>query len=315
MDFRQIYQNPSDALEHLPASTQESAKLMVRAASHWIELRGAQWGASIAFYTMFAVAPLLVVAIAVAGAVFGPDAARGQIVGEIEGLTGPVAARAVEAMIESAWRHPSGPWASVLGVITLLVGATGAFTELRRALNAIGHVKPMPTSAFSAFVRIRLTGLALVLGFGFLAIVSLLLSAVLAALGSYFSDAFPGVAGALALFDFVISTTVLTLAFGALLRWLPDVPPAWRGVWLGAVSSAALFSIGKHLIGQYLARASLASSYGAAGSFVVLMLWVYYSAQILLFGGALAAAWEERRQRVVAAFSDPAQNGGSPALP
>jgi membrane protein len=275
----------------LAKSASHMKALLTGGVLRWVQEGGPQFGAAIAFYTMFALAPLLVVAIAVAGAVFGAEAARGQIVGEIEGVVGHAAAQGIEAMIESAWRHPNGALAGLLGLGTLLVGATGVFTELRLALNAMGKVTPMP-SAIGAFVRVRLTGLALVLGFGFLAIVSLLLSAALAAVNVYLSARDERLAQLLVLLDWSSSIAVLTLAFAALLRWLPDRPPSWHAVWLGALSSAVLFSIGKNLIGLYLARASVASSYGAAGSFVVVMLWVYYSAQILLFGGALAGSWD-----------------------
>ncbi|HEX6707294.1 MAG TPA: YihY/virulence factor BrkB family protein [Albitalea sp.] len=263
------------------------------ATSRWLDESGPQLGASIAFYTMFAVAPLLVVAIAIAGAVFGPQAARGQIVQEIEGLVGPAAARGIEAMVESAWLHPHGVLAAVLGVVTLLLGASGVFGALRRALNAIGRVAPLP-AMFGTLLRARLIAFALVLGFGFLAVASLLVSATVAALGAYLSDRMPGLAELFALLDVVVSTGVLVVAFAALLRWLPDAAPSRRAVWVGAACSALLFAIGKHLIGLYLARASVASSYGAAGSFVVVMLWVYYSAQILLFGAAVAATLDAR---------------------
>ncbi|MBA4107997.1 MAG: ribonuclease BN [Leptothrix sp. (in: Bacteria)] len=277
----------------VPTVLRRPVQILFKAVNRWLDDRGPQLGAAIAFYTMFAVAPLLVVAIAIAGAVFGEDAARGQIVGEIEGLVGQAAAKGIEAMIESAWRHPNGLWASLLGVVTLLVGATGVFAELRRALNAIARVVPDQSSAISAFVRARLIGFALVLGFGFLAIVSLLLSAVLAALSAYMSTRFPTLAELMGLLDVAVSTGVLVMAFAALLRWLPERKPSRLAVWVGAISSAVMFSVGKHLIGLYLVHASVASSYGAAGSFVVVMLWVYYSAQILLLGGALGAVVDE----------------------
>ena len=267
-------------------------RLLVDAGRRWSEHGGPQLGAAIAFYTMFAVAPLLVVVIAVAGAVFGPEAARGQVVAQIQGLVGVDAAKSIQAMIESAWLHPHGAFAATLGVLTLLVGASGVFTQLRRALNTIGHVAPLP-SFIGALVRARVMAFALVLGFGFLAIASLMLSAGVAALGAYLSRRFDGVSELFALLDVALSTAVLVVAFAALLRWLPDVPPSRHAVWCGAGCSALLFAIGKHLIGLYLARASVASSYGAAGSFVVVMLWVYYSAQILLYGGALAAAVDD----------------------
>jgi membrane protein len=242
-------------------------------------------------------APLLVVAIAIAGSVFGAEAARGHIVGQLQGLIGNEAAKAVEGLIQSAWRHPHGLLATLLGVGSLLIGASGVFAELRNALNAIGHVKAR-ASGFGALVRARLVAFALVLGFGFLCIATLVLSAVTAAVGAYLGNRWQEVGGELAallaLLDVLLSTAVLVLAFAALLRWLPDTPPSWRAARWGALCSALLFAIGKHLIGLYLARAGVASAYGAAGSLVVVMLWVYYSAQILLFGAALGAAIDRR---------------------
>jgi len=202
------------------------------------------------------------------------------------------AARSIEAMIESAWRHPDGLRAAGIGVLTLLVGATGVFTELRRALNRIMHVTPDP-SALSTLVKARLTGLALVLGFGFLSIVSLLLSASLQAFSAMVPMEALGVV--LRVLELLLSTAVLGLAFGALLRWVPDRPPRWGAVWAGSISCALMFGLGKYLIGLYLSRASVASSYGAAGSFVVVMLWVYYTGQILLYGAAVTADCSEAR--------------------
>lgn len=279
-------------LKPLPPALRSLATAFVTAFMRWLSEGGPQLGASIAFYTMFALAPLLIIAIAVAGAVFGVEAARGQIVGEIQGLIGAVPAKGVEALIESAWRHPDGLRAGIIGGVTLLVGATGVFTELRRAFNAIARVEPHP-SVLGALVRARLTGLALVLGFGFLAIASLLLSAGLNAFSTLLARGPWSLM--LNVLDLLVSTLVLTTAFAALLRWLPDRAPTWRAVWLGAVSCSILFSSGKYLISLYLAHVSIASSYGAAGSFVVIMVWVYYSAQLLLYGGALAFVWDEHR--------------------
>ncbi|TAL14756.1 MAG: YihY/virulence factor BrkB family protein [Aquabacterium sp.] len=287
----------------VPSPIRWPLELFVRAVERWIDTGGSQLGAAIAFYTMFAVAPLLVVAIAIAGAVFGPDAARGQIVAQIQGLVGQAAAHDIETMIQSAWRHPGSLLASALGIATLLIGASGVFAMLRFALNAIYAVH-RPPSAIGAFVRARLIGFALVLGFGFLAITSLLLSASLSAMRAYLSFVSLGVGELLSVLDFALSTAVLSVAFAALLRWLPDVPPSRRAVWVGAVVAAVLFAIGKHLIGLYLAHASVASAYGAAGSFVVIMLWVYYSAQILLFGGALGAELDEAAAPQIAGAGD-----------
>ena len=277
----------------IPRPLREPLHVMIGAAERWSDVSGPQLGASIAFYTMFALAPLLVVTIAVAGAVFGADAARGQIVGEIEGLVGPVAARAIEAMIASAWREPGGLRAAVIGTATLLIGATGAFAELRRTLNLIGHVTPR-VSAIGAFVRVRLTAFALLLGFGFLSIASLLLSAALVGFSRFITARYELLGVLATVVDLAVSVGLLSVAFAGLIRWLPDEAPSRKGVWVSAIASAVLFTIGKSLIGLYLGRASVSSSYGAAGSFVVLMLWVYYSSQILLYGAALGRISDER---------------------
>lgn len=259
------------------------------AGQRWLAEDGASLGASIAFYAMFALAPMLVLAITAAGLVFGAEAVRGQIFAQIQGVVGPDAAQTIEAMIRSANVHHGGVLASVLGSLTLIVGATGVFMALRRALNAIGGVQPLP-SAMSALLRARLMGLALVLGMGFLSIVSLVLSAALSAMGEFVARTGQALQAVLTVLDVGVSTVLLAIAFAALLRWLPDTPPPRRGIWVGSLCSALLFAIGKHLIGLYLGTTGVSSSYGAAGSFVMVMLWVYYSAQILLFGGALAFA-------------------------
>ncbi|AKJ30541.1 YihY/virulence factor BrkB family protein [Caldimonas brevitalea] len=271
----------------VPRRLRRPTSLTFTAVNAWLDEQGPQLGASIAFYSMFAIAPLLVLVITIAGAVFGAEAARGQIVQEIEGLVGRTAAQSIEAMIESSWRSDRSGLAGTLGVIALLVGASGVFVALRNALNRLGRLKETP-SGIGAFVRARLVAFALVLGFGFLSIVSLVFSAALAALGAYLSRLYPPAEALIAALDLVVSTLVLSFAFAALLRWLPDEPPGWHSVLVGSVVSAVLFAFGKHLIGLYLGRASVSSGYGAAGSFVVVMLWVYYASQILLLGAALA---------------------------
>lgn len=280
--------------EKIPRPLREPLQVAIGAGERWIDVSGPSLGASIAFYTVFALAPLLLVTIAIAGTVFGPEAARGQIVGEIEGMIGNTAAKALESMIEAAWRHPSGLSAALAGVVTLLIGATGAFAELNRTLNLIGKVEPRPASAIGAFLRVRLTAFAILLGFGFLSISSLVLSAGVAALTHFLTERYQFLSVLATVFDLALSVLILSLAFAALIRWLPDEPPSRKGVWISAIASAVLFTIGKTLIGLYLGRASVASSYGAAGSLVVIMLWVYYTSQMLLYGAALGRIWDER---------------------
>lgn len=298
------------AWKRLPAALRRPLRVGGRAVRLWLDEGGPQLGASIAFYSVFALAPLLVVAISIAGAVFGPEAARGQIVGEIQDLVGATAARAIEMMIASSWQGRQRGLAGVLGVATLLVGASGVFIAMNKALNRIGRVPPRP-SALGGFVKARMTAFALVLGFGFLAIVSLVASAVLAAVGGYLEDRFPALAVTIAALDLVVSTAVLTVGFASLLRWLPDEAPRWQAVWTGALATSVLFAVGKHVIGLYLGRAGVTSSYGAAGSVVVVMLWVYYSSQILLLGAALAWVMDGR---VFQRASDSQPGAGAPGL-
>src|SRR5262249_39990218 len=300
--------------EHAPSPQEERANLdwtvesvrghwlvlpraVFRGVLAWFQEDGPQLGAAVAFYSIFALAPVLVVTIWVASAVFGADAARGHIVEEIAGIVGTAAARNIEAMIASAWHAGRGGVAAAIGVVTLLIAATGVFTELRRALNVMFAIRPS-TSLLRGVVRTRVMAFALLLGFGFLLIVSLVLSAALAAVGNMFANRYPLAVNALAITDLLTSILVLAAAFAVILRGLPDRPPSWRAVLVGALTGAVLFSLGKHLVGLYLVSAGVASSYGAAGSFVVVIFWVYYSTQVLLIGAAIgrqvAAAHETR---------------------
>ena len=279
-------------LERAPRWISLPLLVLWRGVVRWLDAAAPTLGASIAFYTVFALAPLLIVTIAVAALVFGEDAARGQIVQEIEGLIGTRAAEAIETMILSSSVDSRGPLATALGLVTILVGATGVFAELRRALDRLAD--PRGTGpAFTSLLRMRLVGLALLLGLGFLVIASLVLSAVLAAFAGYLSNVIPSMQFAFAGLDVASSTLVLSLAFAGLLRWVPDQPPSRRGVWIGAISAAALFSVGKTLIGMYLGRASVTSSFGAAASFAVILLWTWYSSQILLFGAAVGLGYDD----------------------
>lgn len=287
---RQVVRNaqppqPSD----LPIARRFRGKWIVHAALRWVDAGGASLGASIAFYAMFALAPMLMLAIAVAGLLLEAEAVRGEVFAQIRGLIGDDAALTVEAMIRSAALQRGGVVASLFGGAIVVIGATGVFAELRRALNAMGAIAPR-ASLISTMLRVRLAGLALVLGMGFLSIASLVLSAALSAARDLLGPHMGLMMHVMTALDVGVSTAVLTLAFAALLRWLPDRPASAAGTWLGALISAVLFTAGKHLLGLYLGTAGIASSYGAAGSFVLIMLWVYYTAQIVLFGGAVAYA-------------------------
>jgi membrane protein len=270
-------------------------KIAKQAASSWFSDNCPRLGASIAFYTIFALAPLLVVVLAIAGAVFGDEAARGQVMEQIQGIVGADAAKSVQEMLAASDEQAGdGLWHTVLGVVTALIGASAVFVEMKNAFDTIWTPKAVEGSTVTIFVRARLTAVALVLGLGFLVVASLILSAALAGLGKWLGAAVPFLAPIMSLIDVVVSTAVLTLAFFALIRWLPQVRPPASAIWIGAFTSAFLFAVGKHLIGLYLARESVASAYGAAGSFVVVILWVYYSAQIMLFGAEVTRAIETK---------------------
>jgi membrane protein len=266
--------------------------VLKRALAGWWNDDVPRLGASLAYYTLFALAPILVVAIAIGGLIFGAEAVRGEIVGQIQGLVGRDGAEAVQAMLEGAAKRSSSIAATVAGVITFFLGATGAFLELQTALDTIWRVKPKRSSSFwRALVMQRIVSFGLVVALGFLLVTSLLVSAALAAIHTYMGNAFPGVVVLWEALNVIVSLTVLTLLFAMIYKVLPDVKLAWSDVWVGGLVTAGLFSIGKLLIGLYLGTTSIASTYGAAGSVIVILVWVYYSAQIILLGAEFTRAY------------------------
>ena len=248
-------------------------------------------GAAISYYTVFALAPILVVAIGIAGLAFGADAVRGEIVGQIGGLVGHSGALAVQSMLEGVSNRSSGIVATVIGVATLFLGATGLFLELQTALNTIWRVKPRTGAGLKGMVRQRIISFGLVIGVGFLLLTSLVVSAALAALDKFVGNRFPAYVVVGQALNVVLSLGVITLLFAMIYKTLPDVRLEWRDVWAGAIVTAALFTIGKYVIGLYLGHSATASTYGAAGSVVVLLLWINYSSQIVLLGAEFTRAW------------------------
>jgi len=265
--------------------------LFVEAFTGWREHKASRMAAALAYYTVFSLAPILVISIALAGLVFGQEAAEGRIVGQISGLVGQTSASALEAMIAAARKPSTGILATVLGIATLVFGATGVFGELQESLNTIWGVKPKPGRGFIRMLKNRFVSFAMVLGIGFLLLVSLVVSAAIAAIGSWMSSLLPLPEAAMQILNVAVSIGVVTLLFAMIFRVLPDVEIAWRDVWVGAAFTAVLFALGKLGIGLYLGKSSTASSYGAAGALVVLLVWVYYSAQILFFGAELTRAY------------------------
>jgi membrane protein len=256
-----------------------------QAASAWLDDYAPSMGAALAYYTLFSIAPLLLIAIAVAGAVFGAEAARGEIVAQLGGLIGEQGAQAIQGLLESASKPKQSALATVIGTVLLLVGATTVFAELQDALDRIWRAPARAkTSGLWNVLRSRLLSFGMILGIGFLLLVSLIIGALLAALGKWWDPLFGGWEILASAVNVAIGFGLVTLLFAMIYKLMPRVHIRWHDVWIGAVVTAALFTIGKYLIGLYIGKSGVASSFGAAGSLVVLLLWVYYSAQIFLMG-------------------------------
>jgi len=268
--------------------------LAKQAAGAWSEDKAPRLGAALAFYSVLSLAPLLVIAIAIAGLVFGRDAARGYLMTQIQGMVGKEGGGAVEAMLANTQKPGAGAVAAVLGVLTLVAGATGVVGQLQDAMNTIWEVAPKPGRGVVGFLKSRFLSLGMVLGVGFLLLVSLLLSTATTALGSFFGGLVSRNAPVLEAANFAVSLVVVTLLFAMIYKLLPDAEIAWRDVWVGAVLTALLFVVGKTAIGLYLGKSGIGSTYGAAGSLVVLLVWVYYSAQILFFGAEFTKAYADQ---------------------
>jgi membrane protein len=250
-------------------------------------------GASMAFFAVTSMAPILLIVVAIAGLAFGEAAAQNAIVEELTSLVGRPSAEVLQDAIKSASDKKSGVLASVIGAVTLLISASGVFGEMQSALNAIWKVKPTSLS-FWSFIRARAASLGLVAALGFLLMVSLVASAGITALGNVIDTWLPFGAFILSALNGVISFLLISILFAAIFKVLPDLPLEWRDVLVGAVVSAALFTIGKFLIGIYLGSSAVASSYGAAGALLVVLLWVYYSSEVFLLGAELTRAYSVR---------------------
>jgi membrane protein len=268
--------------------------LLGQTFAEWQEDRAPRLGAALAYYTVFALAPGLILIIALAGLVLGKEAAQGQIITQVQYLAGAAGAEAVRAAIESARNAGGSLLATALGVVTLLFGLWGVFGELQDALNTIWGVTTTPGRGVLGVVKKRFWSFTMVVGIGFLLLVSLAASAWLAALGKFFSRLLPFPAAMMEATNALLSFGIITFMFAVIYKLLPDVKLAWRNVWTGAAVTAILFTIGKTVIGLYLGRSTVASVYGAAGSLIVILLWVYYSAQIVFFGAEFTKVYSRR---------------------
>jgi membrane protein len=269
--------------------------LLKRAAMDWMEDQALTLGAALAYYTVFSLAPLVIIAISLAGLIFGRDAAQGQIFFELRGILGEATGQAIQDVVQNANTKPvTGIVATLIGFATLLFGASGVFIQLQTSLNSIWGVQPKPGRGVFGIIRDRFLSFSLVLIVGFLLLVSLLLTAVIAFVEQWFVGMVPAMALLAQLVNTAVSLIVITLLFAMIFKFLPDAKIAWHDVWIGAFLTAALFTVGKSALGLYLARSGVGSSYGASGSLVVLLLWVYYSSLILFFGAELTKAYANR---------------------
>lgn len=279
-------------------------RLTREAARAFAADRAASMGAALAYYTAFSIVPLLVIVIGVAGLAFGRNAAQAAVVDQLRDLIGPAGSDAIKQMLIKSSEVGTGLLTTLVGLALLLIGATTAFVELQDDLDRIWKAQPRAGSGIVNLFRSRLLSFGMVLSVGFLLTVSLVLSAVVAALGP---TVFGDMEILLQAINFALSLAVITLLFAMIYKVLPNVHTAWSDVWVGAGITALLFAVGKELIGLYIAKTSVASSFGAAGPFVIIMLWIYYSTQIFLFGAEFAYAYAHRRDSIA-----PGPPGGAP---
>jgi membrane protein len=266
------------------------------AATQWVAHKDARTGAALSYYSVFSIGPLILIAVAIAGLVFGREAVQGQVTEALHGLLGESGAQAINGMLASADRPSEGIIATVIGIVTLVAAAIGVVVQLKDAFNTVWEVKETTGTGLWGFVRTYVLSFAAVLAVGFLLMVSMVMTAGLAAFGKYVGSMLPEAALQAAAFG--VSFAVIALLFALMFKWMPDAPVQWRDVWLGAIATAALFEIGKFLIGLYVGKQGLESTYGAASSLVVVLIWVYYSAQIVLFGAEFTHSQAQLAGRV-----------------
>jgi membrane protein len=285
----------------LAAPLRATYALFKEAVEAWMDDYAPSMGAALSYYTLFSIAPLLLIAVGVAGLVFGEEAARGEIFGQLRELMGDEGASAIERLLASADKPEGGVIATAVGMAVLLLGAMTVFGELQNALDRIWRAPArMKSAGWWSLVRSRLLSFGMILGIAFLLMVSLVLSALLSALGRFWGPAFREWEALAHLIDVALSFGLVTVLFAMIYKFIPRVQIAWRDVWVGAAVTAVLFAVGKLLIGLYLGKSTVASAFGAAGSLAVMMIWVYYSAQIFLLGAEFtwiyAHAYGSRRR-------------------
>jgi membrane protein len=275
-------------------------KLLKESVSIWNEAKAQTLGASLAYYSAFSIAPLLVIVLAVAGLIFGQEAASGHVAKQIASTADPLVAEALEGVLKNAHLSAATPWALVLSGVMLLIGSSAVFVELQTSLNTIWNVQQKADAGYLLMVRDRFLSFLMVLITCFLLLCSVAATAILYSLEKHLKpEQFPGGATVWHFGNLGVSLVVITILFGIIYKVLPDGIIAWRDVWVGALVTGLLFSAGKHLLSIYLTISSAASAYGAAGSLAVFLIWLYYSAQIFLFGAAFTRAWAAQGGRSI----------------
>ena len=260
------------------------ATIVRKTFTAWDDHDAPRLGAALSFYTILSLAPLVLIAVAVAGLIIGHSTAESELLGQVRNMIGPQGSEAVKGLIEQARQPASGAFASIVALITLLFGASGVFCELRSALNTMWDVRPANDSGIWGTIKERFAAFGMVLAVGFLLLISLAINTALAALGGFFGGILSAPEPVLHAIDFVISVAGGVAVFALIFKYVPETAIDWKDVWIGASVTAVLFTIGKFLIGLYLGTAAIGSAYGAAGSLIAILVWVYYSAMIFLFG-------------------------------
>jgi membrane protein len=280
----------------VPVKAKYAWSLAKESVFAWLDDYAPSMGAALAYYTVFSMGPLLIIVIAVAGLVFGEAAAQGEVVAQLREVLGVEGALAVQGVLKSVSDPSRGLIATIVSVAVLLVGATSVLAELQSALDRIWKVPVTPENRGAwNFIQVRLWAFGMVLGLGFLLLTSLVISAAIAALGEWWAGWFGGWLLLVQVINFVVSFAIITGAFAMIYKFLPRVTVAWQDVWTGAAVTALMFNVGKFLIGLYLGRSGVATGFGAAGSLVVLLIWVYYSAQIFLLGAEFTRLYAHQR--------------------
>ncbi|HYF03046.1 MAG TPA: YihY/virulence factor BrkB family protein [Patescibacteria group bacterium] len=268
-------------------------ELIKKSGSEWVDDKCMKLSAALSYYTVFSLAPLLLIVISIAAAIFGYEAARGQITDQLQGLMGAESAEFVETLLKNAYKPEEGLMAAILGGFILLLGATGVFAELQESLNMIWNVQPKPENGFMGIIKDRILSFGMIVVIGFLLLVSLVISALLTGFQHVVEQWVALPAWLMVGIGYLISFAVVTVMFAMIFKVLPDVKLKWHDVWIGAVITAILFAIGKVLIGLYIGNSAVGSTYGAAGSLAVLFVWIYYSGLILFFGAEFTQVYAE----------------------